>query len=76
VTRTTDRLVLMANQIAVGFRPAHPDKASAQACEHIELFWDPRMRRLIVEHLEAGGRGLTDVARAAIARLAERRRET
>jgi formate dehydrogenase subunit delta len=42
--------------------------------EHIWQFWDPRMRRLIVEHLEAGGAGLGDIAQMAIQQLASRLR--
>jgi formate dehydrogenase subunit delta len=61
---TTDTLVRMLNQIASNM--AHePDPAWAVA-DHVELFWDPRMKRLIHAH---GAKGLSDTAAAALARL-------
>jgi formate dehydrogenase subunit delta len=59
---TITRLVYMANQIAKNFA-TEADPAAATA-EHIRLFWDPRMKRLIV-----GARGLDPVAEKAIAAL-------
>jgi formate dehydrogenase subunit delta len=69
MTATATRLVHMANQIATAFRTHGDERAAAATHEHISQFWDPRMRRLIVEHLQAGGADLSDVARTAIARL-------
>jgi formate dehydrogenase subunit delta len=63
---TIERLVLMANQIAANLL-LEPDPAAATA-EHIQLFWDPRMKAMIVDH---GDEGLSDVARAAIAQLSK-----
>ena len=63
---TVEKLVMMANQIAAN-RMHEPDPAAATA-QHIRLYWDPRMKRLIREH---GGAGLTTVAAAAIDQLAE-----
>ena len=61
---SVERLVLMANQIAANL--AHePDPAAATA-DHIRLFWDPRMKRLIGEH---DGAGLSATAAKAIANL-------
>ncbi len=62
---TVDNLVRMINQIATNL--AHdPDPVGAVA-NHIEQFWDPRMRRLIHEH---GTGGLSETAAAALTRLA------
>ena len=62
---TTDNLVRMLNQIATNM--AHePDTVWAVA-NHVELFWDPRMKRLIYAH---GAKGLSETAAAALARLA------
>ena len=33
---------------------------------HITRFWDPRMRREIIAHVDAGGAGLTPTARSAV----------
>ena len=61
---TTGNLVRMLNQIAANL--AHePDPAWAVA-DHVELFWDPRMKRLIRAN---GDAGLSETAAAALALL-------
>lgn len=67
---TAERLVHMANQIAVAFRTRGAEAAAQATCEHIVRFWDPRMRRGLLAHLSAGGAGLNAIARAAADRLA------
>ncbi len=60
----TERLVHMANQIARNMmRESDP---AAATCEHIRLFWDPRMKEAMAAHIAAGGEGLDPVARAAL----------
>jgi formate dehydrogenase subunit delta len=61
------RLVAMANDIAAFF-DSEPDKAVAAegVRSHLSRFWDPRMRREILAHVEAGGPGLTPTASAAV----------
>jgi formate dehydrogenase subunit delta len=63
---TNDRPVYMANQIGNFFTSQDADEAPAMIAEHIVKFWDPRMRRAIVAHLDAGGAGLDPAARQAI----------
>jgi formate dehydrogenase subunit delta len=53
-----DRLVYMANQIGKFFETQGHDKAVPGIAEHIRKFWDPRMRKSIFAHLDAGGAGL------------------
>jgi formate dehydrogenase subunit delta len=65
------RLVYLANQIAKFFHAQGEAAAQAGVEDHLRKFWDPRMRREIVAHLDAGGAGLLPAARAAVARLAE-----
>ena len=67
----TERLVTMANDIATFFA-AEPDRTAAveATANHLRRFWAPRMRREIVAHHEAGGAGLGEIARAAVALLA------
>jgi formate dehydrogenase subunit delta len=65
------RLTAMANQIAAFFRAQGEAAAVAGVEDHLRRFWDPRMRREIVAHLNAGGEGLTPAVRAAVARLAD-----
>jgi formate dehydrogenase subunit delta len=58
-------LVRMLNQIAA-FHGAYPrDEAVAAAAKHVRDFWDPRMRASMAAHLEAGGEGLSEIAKAA-----------
>jgi formate dehydrogenase subunit delta len=63
---TTERLIYMANQIATNL--ATDDDPVAAIAGHIQLFWDPRMKRMIFEN---GSAGLSPAAAAAIGRLAE-----
>jgi len=60
----------MANDIAAFF-DSEPDKAAAAEGVrfHITRFWDPRMRREIVAHLQGGGSGLSETAKNAVAQL-------
>jgi formate dehydrogenase subunit delta len=68
---TVQRLVYMANQIAGFFAGDAKDKAAAATADHLHKFWDPRMRRQILEHLaQHKGEGLNPVALAAVQSLA------
>ncbi len=63
---TVERLVYMANQIATNLATdADPVAAIAN---HIQLYWDPRMKQLIKAH---GDEGLSPAAAAAVQQLAE-----
>ncbi len=66
-----ERLVEMANDIGHFFE-AEPDHALAVAGieNHLRKFWEPRMRRQIIAHAEAGGTGLEAPVLEAIRRLA------
>ena len=65
------RLVAMANDIAAFF-DSEADKAVAAdgVRSHLVRFWDPRMRREIMAHVQGGGAGLVATAKAAVALLA------
>lgn len=63
---TIDRLVYMANQIATFFATQPKDAAVAGTREHIQKFWDPRMRAGIAEHIARGGEGLSPIALEAL----------
>ena len=67
---TLHKLIYMANQIAREFETQRPREAAEATWDHLWHFWDPRMREMIVAHLKAGGEGLGETARAAVARLA------
>ncbi len=65
-------LVKMANDIG-SFFASEPDAAVAakSIAQHIERYWDPRMRRQIVTHYRDGGEGLADTPMRAVALLAQ-----
>ena len=67
---TLDRLVYMANQIAREFGNQQPKQAVEATWDHLWHFWDPRMRSMIVAHLAEGGEGLSEIAKAAVAKFA------
>jgi formate dehydrogenase subunit delta len=64
-----DRLVYMANQIGAFFKSQGQGKAVPGIAEHIRKFWDPRMRKAILAHLDAGGSGLDPSVRDALETL-------
>ncbi|ROZ76584.1 formate dehydrogenase subunit delta [Ramlibacter sp. WS9] len=53
-----EQLIKMANQIG-SFFEAMPDRAQAleDAAQHIKKFWEPRMRRELLAHLDSVGNG-------------------
>lgn len=63
----TDHLVSMANDIAanLGFQP----DADVRVADHINRFWAPRMRRLLLEYAARDGAGLSSVLKAALEKL-------
>ena len=69
--QTLDKLIYMANQIAREFSSQRPHDAAEATWDHLWHFWDPRMRGMIVAYLHEGGEGLSDVARAAVAKLTD-----
>ena len=67
--KTIDKLVTMANQIGKFFAGQGPGAAVSGTAEHINKFWDPRMRAQIFAHLERGGAGLDPPVRQALENL-------
>jgi formate dehydrogenase subunit delta len=64
-------LVSMANDIAAFFGSEADEAVAVEGVRaHISRYWERRMRRAIIEHLENGGAGLTPIARSAIEKLA------
>jgi formate dehydrogenase subunit delta len=65
-----ERLVAMANDIAAFFDAESGQAAAAEGVRnHITRYWEPRMRRAIIAHLDAGGAGLAPTAMAAVKKL-------
>jgi len=67
--QSPDKLVYMANQIGKFFASQGEAQAVAGVLNHIEKFWDPRMRRAIIAHVEAGGAGLDPPVKRAVESL-------
>lgn len=65
-----ENLIKMANDISAFFA-SDPDHASAVSgmLDHLTKFWEPRMRKAIIEHLNEGGEGLSDLAKDAVRQL-------
>ncbi|MFO1123593.1 MAG: formate dehydrogenase subunit delta [Hyphomicrobiales bacterium] len=62
-------MVRMANQIA-SFYHGYPEaEASREIADHINRFWEPRMREELLDHLAQGGKGLAPVVVAAAAQI-------
>jgi len=60
-------LIKMANQIAANFS-FHEDGAD-KMLSHLQRFWAPSMRSMMIQHVQAGGAGLDDLALQASRRL-------
>ncbi len=64
-TRPHARIVRMANQIGTFFLSKPHDEGVAGVAEHINRFWEPRMRRQFFAALEGGEEFLPIVREAA-----------
>lgn len=66
---TKEKLVRMANQIGTFFASNPHDEGVAGTAEHINKFWDPRMRRQFFEIVDAGGEGLLPIVMEATTKI-------
>jgi len=57
----------MANDIAINLN--FHDDADARIADHINRFWAPRMRKLLLEYASEGGRGLSEYLLPALDKL-------
>jgi formate dehydrogenase subunit delta len=64
-----ENMVHMANQIAIFFASYPKDEAVAGVTDHLQKFWEPRMRKQIVEYVAHGGSGLHELALEAVKQL-------
>ena len=51
-------MVHMANQIAAFFASYPHEEAVAGVADHLQKFWDPRMRRQLLDYVAQHGEGL------------------
>ena len=68
-----NNLIKMANNIGAFFK-SEPDRALAiQGVEqHIRNFWEPRMRKQIVEYSQTHQEELLDIVAEAVAHIAQK----
>jgi formate dehydrogenase subunit delta len=64
-----EQLVKMANQIAENFS-FHEDSV-ARTVDHLQRFWAPSMRNLLIAFEQEGGEGLKPIVVTAIRQMAE-----
>jgi formate dehydrogenase subunit delta len=64
-----ENMVHMANQIALFFASYPKNEAVAGVTDHLQKFWEPRMRRQIIDYVAHGGVGLHELAVEAVKHL-------
>lgn len=64
-----EKMIHMANQIAIFFETKPHDEGLAGFADHINSFWEPRMRRQFLEFVAQGGQGLRPLALEAANRV-------
>jgi hypothetical protein len=64
-----EKIVRMANQIGTFFESMPHDQGVTGIAEHINKFWEPRMRRHFFEMVDAGGDGLSSLVMEAAAKI-------
>jgi formate dehydrogenase subunit delta len=62
----TRDMVRMANQIGSFFKSYGPDEGAKEIATHINNFWEPRMRRTLLQYLAEGGKELSPEVMAAM----------
>ena len=71
MSSTIETLRRMANDIARNLEPIGGDNAALATADHIDKFWDPRMKQMIFADAKGSGRSiLSPIAAAAIDHLA------
>ena len=70
MSNTIEHLVAMANDIGTFFDgEVGPAESPASIAQHLQRYWDPRMRAQIIAHAATAGAGLSPSARAAVEML-------
>ena len=69
---SNENLIKMANDISAFFA-SDPDHVSAVSgmVDHLSKFWEPRMRKASIAHLNEGGEGLSELAKDAVKKLSD-----
>lgn len=53
-----DKMILMVNQIATFFKSQPGNDQAERIANHLQDFWDPRMRAQLRDYVAKGGEGL------------------
>ncbi|MBB05647.1 MAG: formate dehydrogenase [Pseudooceanicola sp.] len=61
-----DKMITMANQIATFFDSQPGPDQAARVADHINDFWEPRMRQQLAAHCAEGGTGLSPLVMDAM----------
>ncbi len=64
-----DKLAYMANQIGKFFAHEPHDKAVASITDHLQKYWDPRMRRTIIAQYDSVKGRLDPLVQEAVEKL-------
>ena len=64
-----DKLAYMANQIGKFFAHQKHEQAVASITDHLQKFWDPRMRKAIIANLDSATLQLDPTVREAVEHL-------
>jgi formate dehydrogenase subunit delta len=63
-------LIKMANEIGGFFAQMPREEAISSTAAHLKSFWEPRMRRQIIDYAQRDGGELHELVRAAVLKLA------
>ncbi|MDX2484433.1 MAG: formate dehydrogenase subunit delta [Pseudodonghicola sp.] len=61
-----EKMIYMANQIATFFKTQPETDRAERVAAHLNDFWDPRMRRMLLAHMAQGGDGFDPVLKDAV----------
>jgi formate dehydrogenase subunit delta len=64
-----DTMLLMARQITQFFQAYPHEQAVAGVADHITKFWEPRMRRMLLDYAAQHSDQLHEITREAVGRL-------
>ena len=66
---TAEQMVHRANQIAMFFAIYPKEEAVAGVADHLQKFWERRLRQQLFEYIDGGGSGLHTLVMEAVATL-------
>ncbi len=66
---TAEHMVHDANGIALYFAAYPREEAIASIADHLQKFWERRMRHQIIDYVAQGGAGLHELVIEAVKRL-------